>query len=438
MARYHINPETGEPGVCKAKDKCPFGDLTTEHYNSKTAARAAYELRGNNISQVLADRLREFAQADEKWAKVYDKQAKLQAKLTSKRKAVLAGHEEYPEKDLQELARIEKQFDKENDNVRHAFYARQLALRAAEEAGFAKPEDRPDDTTIEVKEGNRAYTASREQKPTFDAILENEKYRESVINEFAAWADLGRDEAEAIIDSYDEYATSVKSPMTRDEFIVSQFQNAVPTRDRVWVDIETNGLGVTNGEIIEIGIIHTDAQGKVIETVNERFDLEDPEVRSKLGVGKTELHHIAPEDVAGKPCFTDPEVQERIGKMLNDPNVVFVSHNHSFEQKFLNHFLKGFKETHDPLSSKNIVSQNPPTNMQDTRITSTFLLHTTPNNRLESFCQATGAATAADYAKDAHGAFWDADTMRRACDNFRVSLKGESLGKRPELRIPEV
>ena len=43
MARYHINPRTGNPGICRAKKSCPFGDLATAHYSSKTEARRAYE-----------------------------------------------------------------------------------------------------------------------------------------------------------------------------------------------------------------------------------------------------------------------------------------------------------------------------------------------------------------------------------------------------------
>lgn len=40
---YHINPETGNPGVCRAKIKCRFGDLETEHYESRESAQAAFE-----------------------------------------------------------------------------------------------------------------------------------------------------------------------------------------------------------------------------------------------------------------------------------------------------------------------------------------------------------------------------------------------------------
>lgn len=45
MKRFHLNPATGEPGPCRAKVSCPFGDLETEHYTSKEEARAQYEAR---------------------------------------------------------------------------------------------------------------------------------------------------------------------------------------------------------------------------------------------------------------------------------------------------------------------------------------------------------------------------------------------------------
>jgi hypothetical protein len=42
MARYHINYK-GNPGICHAKNKCPFGDIKTEHYSSKDEAQEAFE-----------------------------------------------------------------------------------------------------------------------------------------------------------------------------------------------------------------------------------------------------------------------------------------------------------------------------------------------------------------------------------------------------------
>ena len=42
MARFHINPKTGNPGQCRAQQACPFGGAE-DHYSSQEEARAAYE-----------------------------------------------------------------------------------------------------------------------------------------------------------------------------------------------------------------------------------------------------------------------------------------------------------------------------------------------------------------------------------------------------------
>lgn len=43
--RYHISPHTGEPMLCKADRRCPFGDLQEDHFPDKETARDAYEAR---------------------------------------------------------------------------------------------------------------------------------------------------------------------------------------------------------------------------------------------------------------------------------------------------------------------------------------------------------------------------------------------------------
>lgn len=45
MKRYHINPETGRPNVCRAKEEssCKFYKEDNEHYDSKEEAQVAYE-----------------------------------------------------------------------------------------------------------------------------------------------------------------------------------------------------------------------------------------------------------------------------------------------------------------------------------------------------------------------------------------------------------
>lgn len=43
VAKYHINPDTGEVGACRARTRCPFGDLEEDHYASRADATRAYE-----------------------------------------------------------------------------------------------------------------------------------------------------------------------------------------------------------------------------------------------------------------------------------------------------------------------------------------------------------------------------------------------------------
>lgn len=47
--KYHINPRTGKAVVCKAKIRCPFGDLEKDHYETRDAARRAYEERMESL-----------------------------------------------------------------------------------------------------------------------------------------------------------------------------------------------------------------------------------------------------------------------------------------------------------------------------------------------------------------------------------------------------
>lgn len=50
MPKFHINPETGDPGTCSAKIQCRFGS-ESEHYNSPDEARNAYEEKQSSSFQ---------------------------------------------------------------------------------------------------------------------------------------------------------------------------------------------------------------------------------------------------------------------------------------------------------------------------------------------------------------------------------------------------
>lgn len=53
MSLYHVNPETGNPNICRAQNgNCPFGTVS-EHFESKAEARADYERRMNDANVTL-------------------------------------------------------------------------------------------------------------------------------------------------------------------------------------------------------------------------------------------------------------------------------------------------------------------------------------------------------------------------------------------------
>lgn len=76
-AKFHIN-DAGVAGACHAKEKCPFGDLTEDHYESREQAQAAYEQK--------MEKAAEFAKTP--LGKLDSKVKDLAARFKSKAKAV--------------------------------------------------------------------------------------------------------------------------------------------------------------------------------------------------------------------------------------------------------------------------------------------------------------------------------------------------------------
>ena len=50
---FHVNPKTGNTGICKAKnDKCPFGGAA-DHFEDRAAAQKAFEKKQEKFEQFL-------------------------------------------------------------------------------------------------------------------------------------------------------------------------------------------------------------------------------------------------------------------------------------------------------------------------------------------------------------------------------------------------
>lgn len=57
MPKYHISP-AGEPGVCNARKRCPYGDMEQDHYESPQEARRSYELENETTKLGLGTDIR--------------------------------------------------------------------------------------------------------------------------------------------------------------------------------------------------------------------------------------------------------------------------------------------------------------------------------------------------------------------------------------------
>lgn len=102
---YHVNPKTGNPGWCQAKEKCPFGGIEN-HYTSKEAAESAFAERMNfefhESKTIVFENKREKSLA--KLDKVLAEQAQLEDKIKDVKRVANSGVT--PSKDI--VGTIEK------------------------------------------------------------------------------------------------------------------------------------------------------------------------------------------------------------------------------------------------------------------------------------------------------------------------------------------
>ncbi|GGE90997.1 exonuclease domain-containing protein [Mycetocola zhadangensis] len=90
------------------------------------------------------------------------------------------------------------------------------------------------------------------------------------------------------------------------------------------IDVETTGLSPRMDRVLELAIVHVDAQGRVVDEWATRFNPEGP-------VGATHIHGIRDADVAASPFFRDlaPTVASRL------QGLPVAAHNASFDLAFL-------------------------------------------------------------------------------------------------------
>lgn len=122
MAKFHINPETGQPGVCTASTRpCLYGE-DTPHFNSEAEARTVYEQTMSDVGLPTLSRparvvslpdLPKSGEARISEVKEMTNQASVfSGKLVSDAKANRGKHARNP----QDLNQISKEIDSIVDN----------------------------------------------------------------------------------------------------------------------------------------------------------------------------------------------------------------------------------------------------------------------------------------------------------------------------------
>lgn len=121
MAKFHINPETGQPGVCTASTRpCLYGE-DTPHFSSESEARIVYEQMMSDVELPPRPRPLTIAHADSPKSgearilevkETADKASIFSGKLVSDAKANRGKHARNP----QDLRQISKEIDSIVDN----------------------------------------------------------------------------------------------------------------------------------------------------------------------------------------------------------------------------------------------------------------------------------------------------------------------------------
>lgn len=435
MNRYHINPETGNVGVCRAKLQCRFGDMTSDHYDSIESAQSAFEVKVE-----LA--LENYSTAEKLYQKAVERSMEVEANLKTLQDLATEWEkngirEISPEVELtwEQIDELHEKVRELHHSERNAYWNLQLAIKKAQPFLNGVELDTPQTVGRHGKKLNRAFDMSFSRKYTLTS--EYKKSQESVAEHLAAWSGKLKDsEAKALLGRWDS-DPELRAEMTRDEYAVSLFQKHSPfsgDKDFVVVDIETSSIDPVLGEIIEIGITRINSQGEIVYRKGELFDMERADVRDELGTGWVEGHGITAEMIKGKRKYSDPDVQAEFGAHLTDPNVVLVAHNASFERAWFTEHQSGFFQANRTKAGRafraramnNGEDDSVKQKTLDTRMTSSILVHDSPSNTLEAFTQSAGLT----YGDDAHRALVDVENTRKALWIHAQRLRDSKVGLR--------
>lgn len=448
---FHFNPVTGKTGRCTATIKCDFDLGSEDHYPNDIEATKGFET-------YVTSRVNAYHESAHYYRSIINRNKRCEASLQAMYK--VANQWETDPNVTTVTPEMQEHYDLLDERLekirefrraeRDAYYHHMLTLKAAE----LYLDEYELNSPLNAQQGrigkkmNNMYPFSFNKKHIAGDTSHWDNLR--IGDHLAAWGGLESEAAAKLIKDWDGFPVAKRGedkydqtrvtpfshePMTKDQYVVALHQKYNPVNsDTVYVsvDIESTSIDPTFGEIIEIGYTKFSSTGEVLDSYNELYDMESPQVRDTLGTGWVEGHHITPEMIAGKRKFTDPAVQERLGSVFNDPNVVLLAHNAGFEKTWFTEYLDGFAHVNRSQSGaayKARIENNGEFVQQrtlDSRLTSSLLVHSTMNNTLETFSKSAGA----DYGVDAHRAHVDAENTFKAVIGHARALKAAPLGHR--------
>lgn len=236
-----------------------------------------------------------------------------------------------------------------------------------------------------------SVAAPKPQKSKFTYTARN---RDAVVEHLAAYRQESPATTRALIES-----GLAGNPKDADRVIRELYLSHDHTQrhmDSIGIDLETTELSSRQGRIIQIGVTRRNARNEVVAEYEAVYGVPEA-VLQATGTGAQEVHGITPDMVRGKPRFEDPAEQAKVREILSGG--VLNAHNAGYEKQWLGQWLDGFNEMKLPVV--------------DTQYLSRYLVHETPNNKLESFAEHHGIPYV-----DAHQALPDARMTMDALFGF--------------------
>lgn len=401
MTKFHINKH-GVPAPCHAqKGKCPLGgaDGQQNHFDSEEAAK-------EYLNEVNAEKYGNLHQVE---AESPFSKEMIKEKFPNLTAEEVERVQKYADKELeinQEVEDLKKTRDKASDE----YFDRVQAVRKEALKKYEMAKDLPitNDEINEVIEEEIPKPApwARDANYQFHPRL-TEKDAWKLNKVMQAYSGKSKEEIQEGVNKMME-----DTGMDIHDASRAYWNTLEQRKDKPFVslDLETanpkfdKSLEYDNGQltyVIEVGGIKTYPDGRT-EEISVLYGVPK-EFEDRHGTGFQNIHNITPDDLRGKPEFSEDAVTQKKVMDFLDGSVV-IAHNAYFEEKQLTGSLRGFKAALDNGSIETL----------DTMNFCKYMVPESARNTNEAFVNAAGY----EYS-GAHRAHQDATMTLNAFDSLK-------------------